>query len=173
MKYLIDSNALIDAYNKWYQPKIFPSLWPKFANSSKFLIISSVYKEITWKDDGLSKWLIQNFKKRVIPETSNTLKEYYKIIKWIRLSKIWNETGIRKWDTPSGEKADPWLIATAKLNHQEIVTFDGGNRITLPPKRKEYSRRSKQEPKISGVAYQLGVKTIPMYILVGKLGIKL
>jgi len=86
---------------------------------------------------------------------------------WVTDSKYWNAAGISKWQSP--DKADPWLVATAKVNQQTIVTMDGNGRAFMP----DDGVLSKQEPKISAVSTHFGVQTITIYELLDKLNLSL
>jgi len=70
---------------------------------------------------------------------------------------------VAQWQLP--DKADPWLIATAMVNHQTIVTLDGNGRAFMP----NVGSLSKQEPKIDAVARQFDVQTVTIYELLDRL----
>ncbi|NLR09559.1 DUF4411 family protein [Lactobacillus sp. ZJLC28-8] len=92
---------------------------------------------------------------------------YSDIMDWLGDSERWSPAGISTWQDP--DKADPWLIATAKVNQQTIVTMDGNGRATLP----EIGSLSKREPKINAVANQFDVQTITLYELLDVLNLSL
>jgi len=59
-KYCLDANVLIQAWQKYYNPKFCPDYWSILAdlgNKGKIFIPELVYIEITRTEDDLSKWL--------------------------------------------------------------------------------------------------------------------
>lgn len=166
MEYLIDSNSLIDSYLKWYQPEVFGSVWDFIASEDSILMTGLVYNEIKYPDE-LKNWTIDVFENEQIGLTQDIVSEYSEVMDWITDSTRWNEAGISEWQNP--DKADPWLIATAKINNQTIVTLDGGGNVSLP----NINSLSKKEPKISAVAAHFGVRTITMYELLLELKLRL
>lgn len=58
LKYCIDANVLIQAWQKYYSPKFCPDYWnilDELGNQGKILIPQMVQEEITRTDDDLSK----------------------------------------------------------------------------------------------------------------------
>lgn len=154
-EYLLDSNSLIDAAEKWYDNGVFPSLWEKIGNDSNISITSHVFEEV--KDSyKISPWLIQYYKDKQLTPDKDVWFEYSKIMNWIANSGLWLSAGIATWSEST--KADPFLIATAKVKGQTIVTMDGvTSRLPSVPTHKE--------PKICPVADHFGVPTITLYDL--------
>lgn len=59
-KYCLDANVLIEAWNKYYSPKFFPSYWDnlnQFGKQGRIFIPQAVFDEIAKSDDELLKWL--------------------------------------------------------------------------------------------------------------------
>ena len=59
-KFCLDTNVLIQAWQKYYSPKICPSYWDilnEFGANDIIFISEMVYVEIVRTDDDLSKWL--------------------------------------------------------------------------------------------------------------------
>lgn len=166
MEYLIDSNSLIDAHEKWYRPHVFGSVWSCLATHDNVKMTSFVYNEIKYPDD-LAVWTKNTFQKQIIVPTPEIISVYSDVMDWITQSKRWSAAGISEWQVP--DKADPWLIATAKVNGQTIVTLDGNGRATMP----NIGSDSKKEPKINAVANQFNVSTMTIYELLEKLNLSL
>ncbi|MBU7461973.1 MULTISPECIES: DUF4411 family protein [Lactiplantibacillus] len=166
MEYLIDSNSLIDAHEKWYRPQVFGSVWVCLATHSNVRMTSFVYNEIKYPDE-LALWTKNTFQKQTIVPTLEITRAYNDVMNWITQSKRWNAAGISEWQSP--DKADPWLIATAKVNSQTIVTLDGNGRATMP----NIGSNSKKEPKINAVATQFNVPTMTIYELLEKLDLSI
>lgn len=168
VEYLIDSNSLIDAHTRWYEPVIFQKIWDFIEQSPNVEMTTFVYNEIIFPD-ALVNWKNRVYRSRQVQTDDLIIKEYQHVMTWIRNSNRWGNAGIIQWEDV--DKADPWLIATAMAYDQTIVTMDGGNRNTsnLP----NVGSDSKREPKISAVANELNVRTIPMYELLKEMQIKI
>lgn len=164
MEYLIDSNSLIDAHQKWYRPKVFASVWGCLASHKDVKMTSFVYAEIKYPND-LVTWTKKTYQKEIVVPNKDIIKAYSEIMDWITQSKRWGAAGIAKWQNP--DKADPWLIATAKVNKQTIVTLDGNGRATLP----NLGIASGKEPKINAVAEHFKVPTMTIYELLEQLNL--
>lgn len=162
MKYLIDSNSLIDADLKWYRPKVFSSVWAFLANNINIEMSSFVFAEIKYPDD-LRNWTNTNFKTKQVIVNPKMISKYNEVMDWISNCNRWSPAGISQWQSP--DKADPWLIATAMLNNDVIVTMDGNGRATMP----DIGSDSSREPKIGAVANQFGVRTIALYDMLDEL----
>ncbi|MCW3778112.1 DUF4411 family protein [Levilactobacillus namurensis] len=166
MDYLLDSNSLIDAHKKWYRPEVFKSVWTFLATAPNVKMTTFVYDEIQYPQQ-LVNWTHQTFKTQQIQPDDATIQVYREIMNWISVSQRWNPAGIAQWQSPY--KADPWLIATAQIHHQSIVTMDGNGHVTMP----SIGVFSGKEPKIAAVAHQFGVTTIPLYELLSQLHLSL
>ncbi|WP_317696594.1 DUF4411 family protein [Xylocopilactobacillus apis] len=143
---------------KWYNPEVFSKLWIELNKRHEVQIIDYVNNEIEYPDE-LVTWVKEKHQKNEIEINEEIISVYNKLIKWVRNCSRWSEAGFAEWQKP--EKADPWLIAIAKVNDFTIVTLDGNLRTSLPDK-KSFSNK---EPKISAVANRYEVSTIPMYEL--------
>jgi hypothetical protein len=59
-KYCLDANVLIQAWQKYYSPKICPNYWDTLdylGTQNIVFMPEMVYEEIVRTDDDLSKWL--------------------------------------------------------------------------------------------------------------------
>lgn len=166
VKYVIDSNALIDAFNTYYKNDIFPTVWnfiESHIESNDLIIIDKVCNELQRQNDELKEWINGIDKNKIlnITEDVDVMSEYQEIQKYIVNSGCWKSAGYLQW---SGyEKADPWLIATAMHFDYTIVTHERAR------PRMDKSHPSKREPKITVVADNFGVETIKIYDLLEKL----
>ncbi len=117
-KYFLDANVLIQAWQKYYSPKICPDYWERLNELGSKGIISlpeMVYEEISRTEDDLSDWLKKSDIKKVkITESvTSCLKDIY--------SK--NEKHKLLVDNRKGRSlADPWLIAHAMSENAIVVT---------------------------------------------------
>lgn len=164
--YLLDTNSLIDAHTKWYQPQVFPSVWRRLATDEAVGMTSLVYAELQYPDT-LVNWAWTAFSSDLLEPTEEVILAYSQVMSWVTTATRWNTAGIAQWQNP--DKADPWLIAMAMVNHQAIVTLDGNGCAFMPDKH----AFSKQEPKISAVAELFGVATLTIYELLDKLRLSL
>ena len=59
-KYCLDANVLIEAWQKYYSPQIFPDYWEiliGLGDKELIFVPEAVFEEITRTEDDLSKWL--------------------------------------------------------------------------------------------------------------------
>ncbi len=132
--YCLDSNVLIQAWQKYYSPKYCPSYWDllnQLGNQKQILIPQMVYDEIVRTDDELSEWLkASQIEVKPITNAVTTL-----------LRKIYDADPFHKFlvDNKKGRSlADPWVIAHAidenaiVVTKEEKVTALNTNKIKIP-----------------------------------------
>ncbi len=133
-KYCLDTNILIQAWQKYYSPKFCTEYWQvlnQLGESGKIFIPEEVRDEILKTDDDLSKWL----KGCVIPisKTNQSVTE--------NLSKIYANNPLHKYlvdNTKARSLADPWVIAHAITANATVVTQEAkvttvsSKRIKIP-----------------------------------------
>ncbi len=134
IKYCLDANILIQAWQKYYNPRFCPDYWDiliELGNARKIFIPEIVSEEILRTEDELSKWL----KKSKIP----IVKINEPITKC--LQNIYTANPIHKTLVDSSKNrslADPWVIAHAihenatVVTKEEKVTAANSNRIRIP-----------------------------------------
>ena len=118
VKYCIDANVLIQAWQKYYSPKFCPDYWiilNELGLQKRIFIPETVYDEITRTEDDLSKWL----KKSDIP--------IHKINKKVTecLQSVFAQNPLHKNlvdNTKARSLADPWVIAHAISQSATVVT---------------------------------------------------
>ncbi len=133
-KYCLDANVLIQAWQKYYNPKFCPDYWKilvELGKNGKIFIPELVYEEIVRTEDDLSKWL----KGSKIP--INKISEPGTIC----LQKIYAADPTHKNlvdNTKARSLADPWVIAHALHENASVVTKEekvtalNSNRIKIP-----------------------------------------
>lgn len=133
-KYCLDANVLIQAWQKYYNPKFCPDYWDlliELGKQDKIFIPELVYEEIIRTDDDLSKWL----KSSKIP-----LKKISEPVT-ICLQRIYSTDPIHKSlvDNINGRSlADPWVIAhslhenATVVTKEEKITASNSKRIRIP-----------------------------------------
>lgn len=132
--YCLDANVLIQAWQKYYAPKLCPGYWEllnELGSQGRIFIAEEVYREITRTEDDLCKWL----KAGKIPVRSIDGKVTQ------CLQRIYAQDPTHKTlvdNTKARSLADPWVIAHAMsenatvVTKEEKVTAANSNRIKIP-----------------------------------------
>lgn len=141
MKYLLDTNVLIEAYRTYYGLDFCPGYWD--ALQSKVLSgeagsIKKVYEEIALNEDDLSIWLKRSLaKEHFAQDDSDPLvaAKYLEVSSYVMSSSQFMPYAKREFLQP--EEADPWLCAYASIYGctvvtQEIYSPDVRRRVPLP-----------------------------------------
>ena len=159
VKYCIDANVLIQAWQKYYSPDICPEYWElldNFGKDDKLFIPALVHEEITRSEDDLATWLkSSNIPVREI--TENVTK---------CLNGIYAANPDHKYlvDNVKGRSlADPWVIAHAIDENAIVVTKE--EKITAINKKKN-------KIKIPDVCDNMKIKWINDFQLIRELGIR-
>jgi len=133
-KYCLDTNVLIQAWQKYYSPCICPSYWDllnQLGLENKIFIPKEVFVEITRTEDELSAWL----KTSKIP-VYNLNESVTKC-----LSSIFTANPSHKFlvdNIKQRSLADPWVIAYAMsenacvVTKEEKVTASNSDKIKIP-----------------------------------------
>ena len=156
-KYCLDANVLIQAWQKYYSPKICPNYWDilnHLGQNNKIFLPQMVYEEITRTDDDLAKWL----KSSSIPEikideqVANCLKSIYAA----------NPSHIQLVDnTKQRSLADPWVIAHAMNEGAVIVT-----------KEEKVTALNSTKVKIPNVCENMGIRYINDFEFIQERGLR-
>jgi predicted nucleic acid-binding protein len=156
-KYCLDANVLIQAWQKYYNPKFCPDYWKvliELGKQAKIFIPEIVYEEITRTDDDLSKWLKGS--KIPIEKINEPIT--------ICLQKIYSSNPIHKNlvdNIKSRSLADPWVIAHALNSNATVVT-----------KEEKVTAANSPKIKIPNVCDNMGVRWINDFQFIDELGIK-
>jgi predicted nucleic acid-binding protein len=156
-KYCLDANVLIQAWQKYYNPKFCPDYWKvliELGKQAKIFIPEIVYEEITRTDDDLSKWLKGS--KIPIEKINEPIT--------ICLQKIYSSNPIHKNlvdNIKSRSLADPWVIAHALNSNATVV-----------PKEEKVTAANSPKIKIPNVCDNMGVRWINDFQFIDELGIK-
>lgn len=114
-KYCLDANVLIQAWQKYYNPKFCPDYWNiliVLGKNETIFIPELVYEEVVRTDDDLSKWLkssnipIANISESVTKHIRKILEDYPLLVD----------------NTKARSLADPWVIAHAISENATVVT---------------------------------------------------
>ena len=154
MKYCLDTNVFIQAWNEYYAIDFFPDYWEsldKFAQQGAIFATEEVKKEIEATDDALKDWLSPRpyFFKSIDETVQECLTKVFKDPKHHRLV-----------DSITGRsKADPWVIAHALAEEAIVVT------------KEEFAPPETPRIRIPNVCEALGVEWINDYELIRQLGL--
>jgi predicted nucleic acid-binding protein len=122
MKYVFDSDSLIDLFRHYY-PERFPTLWKQFevlVSGEKLISVREVFNEIGSSEDRLGKWVKE--KKRTL-FLKPTVEEFQFVGRIFRAKRGHFQAMIRKQERLKGKPvADPFVIARAKALSAYVVT---------------------------------------------------
>jgi len=116
IRYCLDANVLIQAWQKYYSPKLCPSYWDNLnllGQMNMIFIPKVVYEEIVKTEDDLSKWLSTSDIPIIDIDGEVTRC----------LSTIYTANELHKFlvdNRKNRSLADPWVIAHA-MNEQAVV----------------------------------------------------
>ena len=120
MKYVFDSNSLINLF-KHYYPGRFPTLWEKFdalISEEKLISVREVFNEIGSSEDSLGIWAKEQKNILFLDSTVEELQFVGEIFKVRHFQGM-----IRKQERLKGKPvADPFVIARAKILNACVVT---------------------------------------------------
>jgi predicted nucleic acid-binding protein len=156
-KYCLDANVLIQAWQKYYNPKFCPDYWEvliELGNHELIFIPEVVYEEITRTEDDLSKWLKASKipVKKIIEPVTICLQNIYSN----------NPTHQNLVDnTKARSLADPWVIAHALHENATVVT-----------KEEKVTALGSNKIKIPNVCDNMGIKWINDFQFIGELDIQ-
>jgi len=156
-KYCLDANVLIQAWQKYYNPKFCPDYWKvliELGKQGKIFIPAAVYDEITKTEDDLSKWLkLSNIP---IAEISGPVT--------LSLRKVYESNPVHKnlVDNIKGRSlADPWVIAHALHENATVVT-----------KEEKVTALNSTKIRIPNVCQNMGIRCINDFQFIDELDIK-
>jgi len=153
-KYCLDANVLIQAWQKYYNPKFCPDYWNiliELGKQDKIFIPELVYEEITRTEDKLAEWL----KGSEIP--INKISE--PVTKHIR--GILENYPLLVDNTKARSLADPWVIAHALHENATVVT-----------KEEKVTALNSTKIKIPNVCDNMGLRWINDFEFIDELDIK-
>jgi len=132
--YCLDANVLIQAWQKYYSPKLCPAYWDvlnQLGAKGKIFIPEMVSEEITRTEDNLAQWL-NDCKIPIMPITGPVSE---------CLKKIYDSNPLHQYLVANSSQhslADPWIIAHAMNQNAVVVTkeikdtFNNPTRIKIP-----------------------------------------
>jgi len=156
-KYCLDTNVLIQAWQKYYSPKICPDYWnllDSLGTQDIIFMPEMVYDEIVRTDDDLSRWLNKSKIpiKKIDEGVTKCLKDIY--------SADPNHKFLVD-NTKARSLADPWVIAHALKENAIVVT-----------KEEKVTKSNTTKIKIPNVCDKMKISWINDFQLIEELGIK-
>ncbi len=124
-RYILDTSALIAAWDERYPIDIFPSLWSHFADAADLQFLASpdeVHAELSKRSKDLQAWL-DKIGDYFIETDSEVLREVSRI-----LSKHEKLVAEKK----RASAADPFVVALAKIHRAVVVTEEGRGSLAKP-----------------------------------------
>jgi predicted nucleic acid-binding protein len=156
-KYCLDTNIIIEAWNKYYSPVFCSDYWQILKDLGKHNIIfipRVVYNEIYSKGDELSDWLIQS---------GISVHEIDEIV-IKNLKNIYEKNPIHQnlvQEAKGRSLADPWVIAHSMKENAIVVT-----------KEDKITDINSLKIKIPNVCENMGIKWINDFQMIKELGIR-
>lgn len=127
--FLFDANTFIAPFNSYYAFDITPNYWDNVKKSigrGEIVVLDKVYDEVVKGDDELSEWMIDVAKdSKLSCAEPNVIAKYREILMYVQNSGFYKAKALSEWS--SLQVADPWLIASAIVHKQTIVTFETPN----------------------------------------------
>jgi hypothetical protein len=156
-KYCLDANVLIQAWQKYYSPKISPDYWNilNYLGTQNIVFMPEmVYDEIVRTDDDLSKWLKSSKIpiKKIDGQVTKCLKDIYSTDPKHKFLVD---------NTKARSLADPWVIAHALRENAVVVT-----------KEEKITALNSTKIKIPNVCEKMNISWINDFQLIEELGIK-
>lgn len=155
-KYCLDANVLIEAWQKYYNPKFCPDYWKVLSQLGKEGIIfvpTEVAEEIHRTEDDLSAWL----KSSDIPVAKTTESV---ISCWQKILASHPDHQRLVDSTKNRSLADPWVIAHAMDQSAAVVTKEN----------KETAVNTKRV-KIPNVCENMGVQWMDDFTFLNRLNV--
>ena len=144
VKYSIDTSAILNGYNRYYPPDVFPTLWEKIESLIKngdLKATEMVLEELKRKKDDAYKWAKQQEKGLFAPVDEDVKS----IVSTIR--KDYYDTKDEK--NSKEDMADPFVIALAKKHGATVISGE-----------KPQPQGKKKNPTIPLICKNLRVKYI-------------
>jgi hypothetical protein len=122
LKYLLDSNTYIEAKNRYYGMDICPAYWDwldKQVGEGAIASIDMIGKELKAGNDELAIWVADRPAHFIRNDDENTQAMVAEIVQWI-MEGDYNQGNRDNFLA----KADPWIIAKAKIIGAVVVTHE-------------------------------------------------
>ena len=133
--YCLDTSALFDAGIRWYPLDSFPTFWKeldKLANQGRIVIPEMVANEATAQTDNVAQW--------VNGQRSKNPGIFVGLDRSVQSELQAITAAYPEWTAKGRNKADPFVVATAKSRGLIVVTGEipaGTSPISTPTKQRK------------------------------------
>ncbi len=139
--YSVDTSGLIDGLERYYPEALFPALWGRvdeLVDEGRFLISEEVWIEVCKQTNAVKAWCEPRRDRIIVPTDAAVAVEVQRIL-----------TAHERFvmEMKNRNRADPFVIAVARLRNATVVTGEG-------------SDGNANRPKIPYVCSQLGVPCV-------------
>lgn len=127
--YSVDTSALLDGLERYYVEDTFPGIWEKVAeliDADRFFISEEVYEEAKKKTGVVRAWCEKDTTgKLIVPTDGPITREVQAILK---------DTPKMVMTMKGRNRADPFVVAVARLRTATVVTGEGSDGTEDRPK---------------------------------------
>ncbi len=127
--YSVDTSAMIDGLERYYPEASFPALWVRVDEliaDGRLYISEEVWEEIQKKDAVVKAWCDKRSKKGFVIPTDGAVAQAVQHVLAASKRLVMNMKG--------RNRADPFVIAVARLKGSTVVTGEGSNGTADRPK---------------------------------------
>lgn len=124
---LLDSNILITGERDYYPHDIFPSVWEAVSASiveKRAIVLDVVYKEIVKGQGWLAEWMKRHKTYVVGTDQQDIVDAYQQVLAYVFNSENKFTKAAKDAWFANIDVADPWLIASAIVTGNTIVSFE-------------------------------------------------
>lgn len=162
LHYVLDSDSLIRSKNEHYANDICPGFWDALLrgfDSGQLCSVIPVRDEVLRGKDALAGWVKDNSPKSFFADvdTSAVVTAYAEVVDLVQQNGDYITAAKQKFLAG----ADPWLVAFAKTNEFNIVTYE------VP------SPESRSQVKLPDVARHFRIQCVRPYAMLRRIGAKL
>ena|SRR5205809_3607389 len=127
--YSFDTSALIDGLERYYPESAFPGLWSQIdalVDEGRIFVSEEVWEEAHKRDEVAKQWCERHGKDALtIPTDSNVAAEVQRILA---------ATPRLVMQMKNRNRADPFVIAVARIREAAVVTGEGSDGTEARPK---------------------------------------
>lgn len=162
-QYVIDTNVLIEAKNRYYAFDLAPAFWEALiekASSGILCSIDRVRDETNRGNDELKEWVNDRFSRWCVStDATEIIEAYRRIMLWAMGNTQYTDAA--KAEFARLENADAWVVAYAMVTGCIVVTHE------------VYNAAIRKEMPIPNVCREFGVDYITTFDMMRNLGIRL
>ena len=123
-KYLLDTNIYVNAYERFYRNKYFPSFWEKFAPIlNEHVVVPKIIKDEITKSDWFQTWLSKNYDADIVNHKDYS-EQWQTILEYMQSCGLYTEAALTEQTKGWAQEAvaDPWVIAISKQDDLILVS---------------------------------------------------